>query len=171
MEKIKGMFTIDQAYDLVCFSNLLLPIETTIFDGNDMDDVSLEQSKNELLKPFLEPGYKGHKSIVVLNEDENDFPGFCIIYPEIEESEDSRFDLYFAKKIEMESFDKLINELNNKRINIGEAYDSLRIIPSSYLSNEELNDNLGSFNNGMEEYVLVPYQKREDLQIGQVLIK
>ena len=171
MEKIKGQFTIDQVYDLVCFSNFMLPVETTIFDGNDMDDVSLEQSKNELLKPFLVPGYKGHKSIVLLNENENDFPGFCIIYPEIEESEESKFDLYFAKKIEMESFEKLIDELDNKRIELGEAYDSIRIVPSSELTTEEISDNLSCFSNGMGDYAIVPFKYGEDLQIGQVLIK
>lgn len=173
MEKIKGQFTLDQVYDLTCFATYVSPMETVIFDGNVNDD-DLELSSNELIAPFLEPGYKGHKSIVVLNDNENEFPVFCIIYPEIEESEENKFDLYFAKKIEMESFDKMIDSLDYIRnMFVEEIYENIRIMPSKDLTNEDISDSvfLNHYDNGLEQYTLFSYKYNEDLEIGHVLVK
>ena len=172
MEKIKGQFTFDQAYDLACFGCSMPPIDATIFDGNGMDDVAYELSKNKSVEPFLVPGYRGHKSIVILNEEEDEFPRFCIIYPEIEESEENKFDLYFAKKVNIESFDKLIRDMNTIRKYMNNMYDSIRIIPSVDLTSEDINDSYFAchYNNGME-YTLISYKYNKDIQIGHVLKK
>ena len=141
MKKVNGQYTFDQAYDLARFVCGVPPIDASVFDGNDMDNETYKLSKNKSIAPFLEPGYKGHKSIVVLNDNENEFPVFCIIYPEIEESEENKFDLYFAKKIEMESFDKMIDSLDYIRnMFVEEIYENIRIMPSKDLTNEEDKD-------------------------------
>lgn len=172
MEKIKGQFTLDQAYDLANFACYLPPIEATIFDGNDMDNDSDELSKNKSVEPFLVPGYKGHKSIVVLNENEEDFPDFCIIYPEIEESEEDRYDLYFEKKVNIESFDRLINDMDYIRTKIEDKYDSIRVMPSMDLSSEDINKSyfINHYSNDLE-YTLFSIEHNKDLQVGPVLIK
>lgn len=172
MEKINGQYTFDQAYDLARFVCGTPPIEASVFDGNDMDDETYKLSKNKSIVPFLVPGYKGHKTILILNEDENYFPGFCIIYPEIEESEENKYDLYFSKKVNIESFDRLVIDMNYIRDKIENKYDSIRIIPSLDLTSEDISKSLfiNHYYNGME-YTLISSEYNKDLQIGNVLKK